>query len=460
MPRVQKILVAAPCNNNMKKKILASALLMLSWFLISPAYAADVCCRCGKARAGEYCLTSSTQSCGDISTNEVTCDTGPLTPTQCRPVTSGGECQSGPMSVADFENSQRGSAANSSQTGKPVNLITPNLGVPIPGLTFANQSTPENGYISIPFLAQYITAGYRYLIGVSVIAAIIMVTYGGFRYLLGSAMGDVKRGKTIIFDAIMGLVVLLSAYLILQTVNPATLSLDAIRIQSVGNDTPDEGDVDPNPQPVEQTARPGQAAPVSCVGQPGIVCSDEASCKPICDKGPTQWPACSPNVADPTLTEKIPNTTGIDNSAGQSILSDLLPPIKKAGEIAAAQGYTIEIISGYRPLKKQIKIACDKIKAHEGGDIGGIVAKPGGSNHGRGRAIDIQLVRGKDVLVTSSNAHQRESKYKDPAQLLSKIMTEVGFKRYNREIWHFEYGTNSGCRCSYPNCPWPPPSKC
>ncbi|MDO8617601.1 MAG: hypothetical protein Q7N87_01770, partial [Candidatus Uhrbacteria bacterium] len=98
-------------------------------------------------------------------------------------------------------------------------LTKPALGVDIPGLdfgkNFADVAQKTEDGVLIPFLAQYISAAYRYLIGVSVIVAIIVVMYGGFLYMVGSAVSDVKRGKKYIFDAILGLVIILSAYLIL-----------------------------------------------------------------------------------------------------------------------------------------------------------------------------------------------------------------------------------------------------
>ncbi|HEU0051480.1 MAG TPA: pilin [Patescibacteria group bacterium] len=113
-------------------------------------------------------------------------------------------------------------------------IITPQLGVPIPGLTFSS-ATQQDDYLSIPFLGDYIAAVYRYAVGISVILAIIMVVYGGFRYLIGSAAGDVKKGRTIIVDAIAGMLITLCAYLILHIANPSTLNLDAIRLPIVYN---------------------------------------------------------------------------------------------------------------------------------------------------------------------------------------------------------------------------------
>ena len=52
---------------------------------------------------------------------------------------------------------------------------------------------------SVHDLADYIALAYRYAIGIATICAIVMLVYGGFRYLVGSAMGDIAKGKTIIF---------------------------------------------------------------------------------------------------------------------------------------------------------------------------------------------------------------------------------------------------------------------
>lgn len=110
--------------------------------------------------------------------------------------------------------------------------ITPTLGVPIPGLTFS-PATLDNGTIEVPFLAQYISAIQRYLTGLAVTAALVMIVYGGFLYLLGSSVGDVSRGKTIITDAIVGLLLALGAYTILRIANPSLVQIDPIRLRYI-----------------------------------------------------------------------------------------------------------------------------------------------------------------------------------------------------------------------------------
>ncbi len=122
--------------------------------------------------------------------------------------------------------------AEDSSQKRPFRSITPELGVPIPGLELG-AAKQEEGSVTVPFLAQYIAGSYRYAIAIALVAAMIMVVYGGFRYLLGSAFSDVQRGKEIIRDAIGGLIILLGGYLILRTINPETTILQSLTLRSV-----------------------------------------------------------------------------------------------------------------------------------------------------------------------------------------------------------------------------------
>lgn len=90
------------------------------------------------------------------------------------------------------------------------------LEVQIPGLTTT----------TLPALPDYIAAIFRFslmIIGIAVFGALI---YGGFRYLTSagspSAMSDARDQ---IFSAILGLIILFSAWLILNTINPELVIL-------------------------------------------------------------------------------------------------------------------------------------------------------------------------------------------------------------------------------------------
>lgn len=156
------------------------------------------------------------------------------TSAQCRPGTtcvgdriSGMTCSGVPDSAAPDE----------APAEVPFTPITPNLGVPIPGAESLTAPTRAGGAVVISFFAQYINSVYRYLTAIILVVAIVMVVYGGFLYLVGSAgVGSIQRGKQIITDAIMGMVITLAAYAILNTVNPATTNLSILKLPFINSD--------------------------------------------------------------------------------------------------------------------------------------------------------------------------------------------------------------------------------
>ncbi len=131
--------------------------------------------------------------------------------------------------------------------------VKPDLSVPIPGITFS-EAYNEGDYVVVPYLAQYISGLYRYMLGISTLVAIIVVVYGGFQYLLGSTVGSTKLGMTLIKDAIAGLVVLYTSYIILYTINPNLVNLQPIRLLRVNTVAIGE-DIRADANPVESTSQ-------------------------------------------------------------------------------------------------------------------------------------------------------------------------------------------------------------
>lgn len=86
-------------------------------------------------------------------------------------------------------------------------------------------AVPIGGVSEVDGLPDYINVAYRYMVTIVLVVAIVMVVYGGFRYLVGASLGDIQAGKKIIQDAIVGMLLVLGAYTILSTINPATTLL-------------------------------------------------------------------------------------------------------------------------------------------------------------------------------------------------------------------------------------------
>lgn len=143
----------------------------------------------------------------------------------------------------------------------PVAAAPPAAAAPTPGPIQLGISI--GGVNQVNNIGDYIARAYQYLITISIITAIVMVVYGGFRYLMGSAgAGNVSRGKEIIQDAIAGLLLVLMAYTLLQTVNPATLTL---RLPDI-----------PVVQPESNTLRYDQVAQ----SRARASCAVDANCRP------------------------------------------------------------------------------------------------------------------------------------------------------------------------------------
>lgn len=111
----------------------------------------------------------------------------------------------------------------------------------IPALAFAGPTTPtgETGFYSIvplpdlpitadTSLVDYINAVFRLAISGAAILGVLMIMYGGFEYMTKEVTGK-KDGRDRIRSAVLGLVLLLASWLILNVINPDILNLNFLR---------------------------------------------------------------------------------------------------------------------------------------------------------------------------------------------------------------------------------------
>lgn len=287
---------------------------------VAPPTPEPICCQCVKNSQNSCVQFSDITSCGQYAQSQsylafnnsnatamqgVTCSRL-LSATECRTVANGGICATGPGTISAAYSPP---PAPSTSAVPPRAIIIPQLGVPIPGLQFSRPST-DGGTVAISFLAQYVAAIYRYAVQISVFVAIIMVIYGGFRYLIGSGAGDIKRGREIIQDAIIGMLLVLGAYIILFTINPQLVSFTALNLEAVKRIGFNEGEGNVNPQPSIQCAAAAPGAPASVQGARIIRLGQAAyyQCRGNWGTqiyGPTllgqqgDRPACGPGVTGP-----------------------------------------------------------------------------------------------------------------------------------------------------------------
>ncbi|MBI5793924.1 hypothetical protein HZA87_02435 [Candidatus Uhrbacteria bacterium] len=112
------------------------------------------------------------------------------------------------------------------------NDLVPNLSIDIPGISFS-AILSKGGVLSINFLQDYIAGVYKYLIGIGTLIAIVLIMIGGLQYALAAQTGDVKKAQERIRNAVTGLALLISVYLLLAAVNPNLIIFRPLRILNV-----------------------------------------------------------------------------------------------------------------------------------------------------------------------------------------------------------------------------------
>ena len=78
-------------------------------------------------------------------------------------------------------------------------------------------------------LAAYVNAAFRIALSLGAILAVLRLAYAGYIYMTSEAFHTKNTAKEIIGNAILGLLLLLSIWLILYQINPDLLNLDVLR---------------------------------------------------------------------------------------------------------------------------------------------------------------------------------------------------------------------------------------
>jgi hypothetical protein len=309
----------------------------------------------------------------------------------------------------------------------PFSAVVPKLSIDIPGLTFpsALQPTSDGQFVYVPFLALYFAAIYKFTVGAAAVLAVIMIAVGGFIYLTaGGDPGKITKAKGIIVNAVVGLFIAVGSYTVLSLVNTDLVSFKSLRIEIVQRKeyNGDEGDSmadgeNPNPPSWNENTFD-------------------------CNNVPPAQGTVDPNTLVSYTCPGITVKEGKINT-----VAEMKDPLCAAGARAQAQGYTLVISDSYRPFAEQVAIWCGKTGdcASQHPDLKerrSFCAVPGFSNHGLGRAVDIYIEKGGKLLFTGGSKNQCGAD-KQAVETLAKIMygDDPKWNRYDKEIWHFEYGT-------------------
>ena len=97
-------------------------------------------------------------------------------------------------------------------------------------LTCADSSQKLAGLYASQDLSNFVNGLFKVAIAVGAIAAVLRISYAGFLYMGQADMWSHKNdAKRILGEVTLGLLLLLSVYLILYQINPDILTLNAIK---------------------------------------------------------------------------------------------------------------------------------------------------------------------------------------------------------------------------------------
>ncbi len=136
----------------------------------------------------------------------------------------------------------------------------------LPASVLAQNPNDPNDYkpmVTIPFVTgdlsveAYINALYLLAISVAAVMAVLKITIAGVKYMLDDVVTHKQEAKKDIYGAIFGLVIVLAAVVILNTINPQLTTFDILATGRTGEPTT----AGFNPIP-----RADRALPESCAG--------------------------------------------------------------------------------------------------------------------------------------------------------------------------------------------------
>ena len=122
-----------------------------------------------------------------------------------------------------------------------VELIPPNLNIDIPGagsLFGGGQivTEGEEKYFYLPYIGEYVSALYNYVLGiVGILAVVVIIFAGGIWLTAGGSPERIKTAQEYIFGAVTGVVLAFGSYLILYTINPDLVRFDAVKVEVIKN---------------------------------------------------------------------------------------------------------------------------------------------------------------------------------------------------------------------------------
>ena len=123
-------------------------------------------------------------------------------------------------------------------------ICNPQTRIRIPGLSFSSASTVVDNairydsgdvrYLQIPFLGEYLAAVYQYAIFATVVVSVIFIIISGIQWITSRGETDkLQQAKKRIVQTVSGLLIAVSSYVILYTINPDLVNFKQLRIEYI-----------------------------------------------------------------------------------------------------------------------------------------------------------------------------------------------------------------------------------
>ncbi len=382
---------------------------------------------------------------------------------------------------------------------QPVTLTAPKLEIPIPNVNLTSAVT-QGGGVSIPFLGQYISGIYNFMIGIVGLVAAVMMIVGGFEYLTSAGeKSKIEAGKKRIINALTGMALAFGSYLLLYVINPNLVTFSSLQLAGVPTvtygDITELGGGTATPTP----GTPSVPAPVADTGAHTAVCNSVDTCLPYCRAAGCTTVYC-------TAAEQRAGTCPGSNNAWTAVprpwnnncntdgfpierTHDILPPdspdlkpiawagihgIVAGGNVKATQlvidglqraekyiddnysgqRYQIRVNSCWRDYRADFGAQCAIMMRPSGNDpVASGSTWPGANPHSAGYACDLALTQ-NGVILSGGPGDQSCSSKGNGNRLLVQMLTNptVGAHRLNYEVWHFNWAGWNNCYCVMGEC--------
>ncbi len=99
---------------------------------------------------------------------------------------------------------------------------------PLPCIGASGTNCVGNGASGSTKLSEYIPNLFNFIVGIAAVLAFIMITMGGITYATSDAISGKSKGREYIENALWGLLLVIGAWVILNTINPQILKFDLL----------------------------------------------------------------------------------------------------------------------------------------------------------------------------------------------------------------------------------------